>query len=692
MDYTTIGIDLGHCQTTAAIPVQPIVNDSRYKVSKLVFDDKNPVINTQIILTNDQMRKLSGKLKPTYLELCQLGEIQIGGDLSPYVPDGEMFCYFKVPPKDFDKPCGNKEMAKRYGITHGQVMACFVFALVNNLLKNNKIELKNVQPKDLVLLIGCPATKNWTDSVAKIKYAKLVKRATAVKEVRIVPESRAAVFSSIENDINKISIVKGVVVFDFGSSTVDCTYMLMGRKIIEFSWNLGASEIEKQMALDAFLTAVKIHGMFDYDTATFAGVVSELRVAKEFYYNGKYKYEPNGHALICPFQPKNGGQIIDIPIRINDSFMEKVTGEKTIQILCDSKTSKTGTWKSLCEDFLTEARNRIQESYYIVKDQNGNTYQQNCEFDTVVLTGGASKMGFVTELCKAVFPDVTIHVEDNPAHTVSNGLGWVAVSDSNFETCLAAAKSEIDSMSSCSVDVLRKSISDAVFAKLSGIAIKKTDEWANKPGDDLTARDLQNSINGCINSPATQKELNDICEKAINSWKDSLSSSIETAVNNQVKKLYANSVAKGLMIPNDIWKQLQTGVLPLNVIDTSKVLEGIDMAGFGTAIGKTIIQIVIWIIGWALAAETFAISLLAALLAHILSEVVLTDEDLDKKRSQKIRKKVAGKIKSKMGDYKGEMMKSFDERLQEQTADFDKILDETMQAALEIVTLKRFDI
>ena len=689
MEHTTIGIDLGHCETALALPRQVDGSDSRYEVRRLVGENKDQVIMTQIILTDDQMKKLSGKLRPTYTELCQLGDIKIGNKLPAYVLSGEKFCYFKVPPKEFDKQYGNSEVAKKYKITHGQIMACYAFALVNSIFKYNIEDLRNAKREDVVLLIGCPTTKDWIDDEAQSAYAKLVKLATNVKDVKIVPESRAAMFSSIENGKNQISAIKGAVVFDFGSSTADCTYMLMGRKLIEFSWTLGASEIERQMALEAYQTAVKDQGMFEVKTISFADVEGELRVAKEAYYD--HQYGPKGHAMICGFESSDDGEVIDATIRVNDAFMNKIAGVNSIQILCDSKISQKGTWKSLCEDFFKEAKKRIESSSYSLIDSNGKIMFCNCEIEVVVLTGGASKMDFIYELCQKVFAGTTIRREDNPSHAVSNGLGWVAISDSNFNTCLEAARSEIKSKPACNIKVLRNNLSDIVFNKICNIIEKETKTWAETPGDELTARDLDNGIKAGLNNPRTKKELTNACEMAINDWKSVLSHSLVTSVNNQVMKLYTETIARGVVIPEDVWEGLQANILQIEGFDTLKILKNIDMGGIGNQVGKVIIKLIIWYIGVALAAGTFGISLVVAFGVDELADELISDSNLDKKRKQRIRNKVAQDIKNHLIEKKSIMMDEFNETLEGQTKNADDIIDDALKTAFEIVTLKRFE-
>lgn len=685
MEYTTIGIDLGHCETAAALPRQ-LKNDSRYEVRRLVAENKDQVILTQVVLTDEQMRMLSGNLRPSYSELCELGEIKIGNRLPAYISDGEKFCYFKVPPKDFDKPCGNTEAAKKYGITHGQIMACYIFAFIKCLFKYNDTDLRGARPEDVVLLIGCPTTEDWTEPAAQIDYAKLIKQAANVRDVRIVPESRAAMFSSVENEKNKISAINGAVVFDFGSSTADCTYMLLGRKIIEYSWTLGASEIERQMTHEAYQTAVKSQGMFDMEMTSFADIEGQLRTAKEGYYDGQYG--PNGHPMFCSFKVSGSGQYVDAPVRINDEFMKKVTGEKTIQVLCDSRTLKSGTWMSLCEAFFEEAKKKIQDSSYAVIDKNGNVDHKKCEIDTIVLTGGASKMDFIYELCRKVFSNVKIRVEDNPAHTVSNGLGWVAVSDENLDFCRTKAREYIDSIPECSISALCSSIENNIFNMIRAAAEKCTKDWADAPGDTLTLRDLGNSIQETVESPQTEAKISSLCADTIAEWKDKLSAAMADAVNTQVSELYSESVARGFVIPSDIWKSLQASSINLNGIDVSGVLEGIDVSSIGRQIAQwTTVAAATGIgatIGGPLGAGTgFIIGLLYAAL--------LEDSNMDKARPRKKRQNTVKTVKSKIGEQKNKILDSIRKDMSNLEDGYSEQINDILTMAFEIVSLKRFE-
>lgn len=684
MERKTICIDLGHCETTAGIPL-PQAGSHSYRVGRLSLEGKDQVVFTQIILTGQQMKALSGHKTPDYQLLSNMGEIKIGNNLSSYVPDGEKFCYFKVAPKDFDKPCGNTDSAKAYCITHGMVMACFAYALVDNIFKYNEDELAGTDRRDVDLLIGCPTTVDWTADKAQQAYARLIRTAANVHNVRIVPESRAAMFSGVENGKNRVSALNGAIVFDFGSSTADCTYMLLGRKMMEFSWTLGAAEVERQMTIAAYQKGVKENGPFNVTMTSFMENEDQLRTEKEEYYNGKYG--PKGHPMYCTFEDSVNGSTIEVPMRIYDSFMDRVTKGCEIQVLCDSKTTLHGTWQRLCRTFFETAKKRLESMTYTVKDAAGTEQEKKCTLDTIMLTGGASNMKFVYNLCREVFPKVTVYKENNPSYTVSNGLGWVQISDSNVEYCIEEAEKEVRSKTECGISALKKSLSDAIFDKICTVAEGCTREWADNVRDDLSIRTLEESILKELEAEAVQSELRNLCNQKIAEWKDCVSSAMEEAINTQVARLYSETVARGLVIPMDIWKDLQAGSIRNDQLNVSNILSGIDLTSVGMQIAQwTIIMIataVGAIVGWGGAIVGFVVGAFAA--------AFVSDEDLDKPRKRKDRQRVVDTVKKKIRDEKGNLMKNFGESFKQFEEEYPEMLLNSLRAAFEIVTLKRFE-
>ena len=687
MERKTIGIDLGHCETTAAYPRAVGADGISHEVLRLAVQGKDQVISTQIILTYAQMEKLADALRPDYQLLRTLGDIRIGSGLPAYVEDGEKFAYFKVPPSQFDKTIGDKR-SQAVGLTHGKVMACFVYALVNNILKYNVGDLSDYDRADVDLLVGCPTTEDWTKEETQRAYAELVQRATQVHAVHIVPESRAAMFSSVESKQQTVSAIEGAVVFDFGSSTADCTYMLLGRRVEEFSWELGASKIEETMMRYAYRKAVEEHGPFTPDEKSLVETADLMRTNKESYYNGSFG-QKKGQTVYCDFVDAADGSERGAKVRVDDEFMDEVTNRMSMGILCDSTTEKAGTWRGLCREFFLEAKSRIGSASYTVRE-DGKEKRVRCPIGTVVLTGGASKMNFVYELCGEAFPDATILREQNPSHTVSNGLGWVAVSDENVERCRQEAREELAANGKCGVDALRASLSDALFGRICAIAEERTRAWAERPEENLTLRTLQEDLREYTSSEKVRAELEQIWREKMERWKTRLSEAMEGAVNRQVKRLYSEEVARGLMIPNDVWEQLQSGSLSASGIDVGKMLDKLDVSGLAAQLAAIALQMIIWAVAAVLAFETFGVSVLVAWVLDKVTESVVKDTDLDKPRKKKVRMDVAGKVGDELKKNKKELLKDFDEDLEEQTADYAGIVDGILTAAFEVVTLKRF--
>lgn len=681
----SIGIDLGHCETAAATP--QLNSNQDYSVVRLDTADGNrQVITTQIILTDEQMEKLSDVTAPDYDLLSQIGPFRIG-DCPAYVPNGERFIYFKVPPKDFDKPYGFTAKAKECGMTHRKIMACYIYSLLENIYIYNPDIIPDHTKKNIELLIGCPTTEDWIGEDGNWIYADLVKVATGVNNVRIIPESRAAMFSSVENNSNNISALNGAVVFDFGSSTADCTYMLLGKKILEFSWTLGASEVEHQMMLEALATTMEATGTFNPDLDNLMNVSDELRKAKEAYYNGLYP--PTGKALICTFEDSETKEPIDSMVRIGEKFMTDITGKKEFKVICDSHDELEGSWEKICFEFFKEAKNRIENSTY----KNEKDEEVNCPVNTVVITGGASKMSFIEPLCREVFNEpgtIIVTNKSNPSHTVSNGLGWVSVTDNNLPECMRRAYERV--LKNSKFDDLVKYISDDIFEYIKGVAEQQTKAWADLPGDDATVNDLKQMIENAINDENTVEKFREISDRTITEWRTYLADEVEVAINEQVEKLYTGNVAKTLMLPKDIMKELNSYMMKTDDIDVGSILTNINFNSIAQQVVKGVVRLVIYAASILLAAETGGLAIPIGIVVAEVAAYFMTDKNLDKPRSKKLRESLVDKLGKEVGKKKSDIMKSFTETLGKEFKSFEPIIEKMVTTALEVVTLQRFDV
>lgn len=691
-----IGIDLGHCETAAVTMIETVESggSSEWRPSQLHLQKKAQVIHTQITLTARQMEVISrdGSL-PSYDTLKKLGKFQYGEEMPAEIDDGEKFAYFKVAPKYFGRLCGKSEYAKKYKITHGQVMACFAYALLDGIFEYDVDGVfQGVDHSEIILRVGCPSTGDWLREDTRESYAALIRHATNINNVEIIPESRAAIFSSVSNGKSDISTENGAVVFDFGSSTADCTYMLLGRKMLEFSWTLGAFLIELNMTRDALTEAIaeirESTPDFRIKETSILETANILRLYKEKFYT-KGAMRARGERVLLEFQSTDG-ELVDGDIRVNEASMIRATEEIEVEIICDSTAQKKGSWRGLLREFLLEGKRAIEGSQYHFTDEDGKKGTRNCEIDSIVLTGGASNMGFIEEECAKIFPGKRIFKEANTSFSVSNGIGWVSVSDYNLPECIDGAKREIGNNDSCSVQKLKSDVSNALFNEICGIVEAKAKEWAALNGES-SARVLKKSIDDYTSSKEGRERLTGVCEKAIASWKEYLSDAIYQAIEHQTVRLYSESAAKKIMIPHDVWKTIQSERVDFDLIELSDVMGSLDLGGF---INKTInysLSTVIWLTGLSWAWATFGLSLLASLIAKAVLDEMLKDSDLDKPRDKKVRGKVAENIRASLKEKKSEIMKDFENNFSSQVSGIDSVIDNVLRKAFEIITLKRFD-
>ncbi len=666
-----IGIDVGHCETAASTVERK--GDNNESVRLVMDGNNNVVIPSAITLSYDQMKKMQGK-EITHSLLKTLGEIKIGNS-APRIPkDGEYFVYFKCSPGKFDSPCGGSKVAKETGLTHGKVMAAYIYQVFKNILRYNDV-FEASHSADIHLLVGCPATEKWTSDKNCNSYAAMIKKATGAAYVRIIPESRAAMFSSIEKSRNRFSAVEGVMVFDFGSSTADYTYMLLGRKIDEYSWDLGASLIEQQMMLNAYEQCKKANGdetnnlqLMSMETT---GMLTSLRKAKEEYYMG------DENKTVCTFFDSKGKDF-DITLRSNEQFMNDVTGLSEMECECDSKTMATGSWQALCKKFLLTAKKRLDLEKLPCK--------------AIILTGGASRMHFIDTLCKEVFKDMKIFKDENPSFSVSNGLGWVAVADERYEACLSEAKEDLKCSNKGNFLSLEKAIQRRLRPYIFNQIKICSQDWADR-STDASANELSEQIQRKINSEKGKAEITKLVQEEINLWKENFKEEVERVVNKQAGKLFSQEVAQGLILSDEVWENLKGSNISFD-IDIEKILMELNISGL---LNRVIQQITYWVVAIAVAAALSfipVVNVIIGMLTATVAQALVSDEDRDKKRSEKERKKINKEVDKIFK--KDEVIQSIDmgisNAMEPCKKDFEEVVGQILKVAFDIITLRRFHI
>lgn len=663
-----LNYDIGHCETTATTIR---VEDGADAVKRLDLDGShNKVIPSAIFLTFDQIRKLSGSAIDVRV-LESLGEIRIGLDAPTQPKDGEYFIYFKRSPEEFDKPCGNSPEAKAANLTSGKLMAAFIYQAVKNSLSFNDDKLTAGSRNDLSLMIGCPATEKWTANKNKEKYAELVRKATGIQKVTIVPESRAAIFSAIGSASKAISAAKGVMVFDFGSSTADCTYMLLGRQIKEYSWDLGASLIEQQLMQNALMEAKK-KDRTATPGAALNKMLRDLRSAKENFYQAGEETE-----IVCKFNTADG-KVIKQLVEINDSAMERATAVDVISVKADSTTVKESSWQKLCREFMARGRDYL--------NANGLT----C--GVIVLTGGASHMNFIGKLCREVFgKDMVIVRDKTPSYCVATGLSWVSIVDERHDVCIGDAKKLLREDTTCSYDTLKQAIQDAVCDHVFAIVSQETNAWGQLPGD-LPVANLETRIRDKMSSQKEKDAIAAIVTKEVAGWVKKFQAGATKAINNQSQKIFSENIAAEMLISDGVWKRLDANSITID-FDPSEITGNLNIASMTNRI---IQEVVFYATAIAIATaliEVPGLNLIIGYIAGIIAKAFVSDDDKNKLRNERARQRIARQMPRilKNKDIISSFKSSISDAMETVQKQYDTMVDDTVSIAIDMVMLHRFN-
>lgn len=623
-----LGSDIGHCETA----VSAIDLDNQNNPVKLLNLDGNhcDVIPTAISLSTDQIRQLGKAERVDTKLLDKLGEIRIGYGAKHQIKEneGEYFVYFKRCPAEFGEKIGQSAAAKESGLTCGKLMAAFLYQLVKNIRSFNT---GVIGPEDeLIWRIGCPSSAAWTDTSA---YAKLAHLATGIDKVSVVPESRAAMFSAVSSGNTAISAQEGVMVFDFGSSTADSTYMLLGCKIQEYSWNLGASRIEEQLLTNAHIEAIRQDRTAKPKEQD--SMLRSLRMAKEeFYQNG------GESDLNCKFTCSDGS-VKRITVDVEKDTMDQVTGINRIQIRADGNSVRTGSWRALCTAFM----------------QKGRDYLLNNELPckTVILTGGASHMDFISQIAVEVFgKDVIIVRDENPSYCVAKGLGWVAVADDRRGACIEDAKKQLMDAGKWKYGLLEEAVQKKIYGYIAPHIVKATTNWGNLSGRH-SARELEEMISEEVSKATNTSEGGDLQKQVrgeLEAWINQFVESATSAINNQAGKVFSERAAEGLLVDKKIFERLDGSSISFDMNLTS-ITEQLDLSSVINKVVQVVANVGITL-AVVLAIMYFipGVNLLAyiiGLLAGTVGQGMIADTDKDKLRDERARRRIANQMPGMLG-------------------------------------------
>lgn len=655
-----IGVDLGHCETTA----DTLKGAGAYGAKTISLDldeNKNRECPTVILYAPDRVfigRAAGGK----------------PGSIA----------YFKAQPGLWDKSVS--------GHAKKQMMSDFLGELMGQMRRYNPDLFQSADK--IMLLVGCPTSKSWLQPPERQQaYERLIQRATKATCVRVVPESRAALFTAFqmltlaENTqavtTKKIQTLNGAVVFDFGSSTADFTYMQLGKYLIERSWMLGASEIEKGMLRQ--ILAENGLSMADVHPQEIGALTYRMREQKEKYYSDGggdpyiiqiSKLDENGDPIVTE---KNGKQVTEktsISYVLDDELMERVLNNTVFEVSENDVSLGKNSWPQHCERFFTAMKQLLDA--------------RSLPYENIILTGGASRMAFIRGLCESVF-EKKVFVEANPSHSVSKGLCFLANAeqkmDEIYSSSYARVIHEADSTFESMLAQVAQDMSNEVFA-----TIVRTLTELSKSGD-TTVGIIKEKIETAIQKDLGEEVVSQKVKIAYVDWIGRCKAIIVNAANDATTQIFPDPIsANCFRLSNDV-----------NLIQIDKVMLNLEKVFQmdGAALASTALNVVASVIESVLVIVASCIHILLGIATWLACE--LSKEKIMENENRKISadtlKKIIGKFAQKNTkeqkdltvEIRDRLRGAFQKELGEDNEKMKEILGRLVQSALNIVALREFE-
>lgn len=374
----------------------------------------------------------------------------------------------------------------------------------------------------------------------------------------IQKESRAAYFRARTQPDSKIDqeVKKGVLIVDFGSSTIDFTYLNGSLSApIDDGRPLGASQVEKSLleyalshpsASDNVMHQfASMYGM-DETSNPYNQLLYKFREAKEAFYGKK-----------LPFF----SVMFDYTL-LTSSEKQQLVGLGGISIPKDQLNKILG--KNVEGGYIQN----VKEAVIAFKNEKLRGNKIAC----VYLTGGASRMDFVREIFMEVFglDDSHCPSDDNPSLIVSQGVAHLSYADIVTKETETQLKSKISTLInqfpwySVISDIIRSAVKDEIKSSAHSIMSKwKNGEIYEVLTDGKTCTNLK-ALKQSFERLFISFNGTDFAKKCSDSINKKLVESILTEIKNAFKNYYfETSQDEFLSVPSLSASLSHSGILAL---------------------------------------------------------------------------------------------------------------------------------
>jgi len=295
---------------------------------------------------------------------------------------------------------------------HQRIVKRFVRKYLNILEESAQIRGRD----RTLFVVGSPS--GWSNA-ERATYAEILRQA-GMQRVTVEKESRAAFLHLKESRTSEVDaerLMQNVLIIDIGSSTTDFTIVsrMEARPIEDFGLSLGAGLIEEMIFERTLLRMEKensgdlrrLEDIFQKFPHFKRHCLITCREGKEKYFSIPELYRSEDQPVDCSLKFRTIKPPIEFEPCIYREEMEKIL---TLPI----KALNGQSWEDAFRAALEHARSKMAVAGP----------------DLVVLTGGASRMDVVFQLCSQVFSSAGKIIRGlEPEFTIARGLARIGRTD-----------------------------------------------------------------------------------------------------------------------------------------------------------------------------------------------------------------------------------------------------------------------
>lgn len=391
----------------------------------------------------------------------------------------------------------------------GRLIERFARAVYENLRADGRIGDEDAA----CFFVGCPS--GWPQSVRE-EYRALFERA-GMRHVQVISESRAAFMYARESGELRVSdelLTLPTLILDAGSSTTDFTFVADLAEESLSACDFGESALggglldrlllEKNVGRSA--DGEQLRGVFRRYPQYYARAELEARKVKEMFFTQQARGE-----TAC------AESAVKVYAGVTPLTLELSASEEDMRELLSRPLSSLGG----CS-FEEGYRRSLLRARELLKDRAP---------DTLLLTGGASRMGFLERLCREVFPDAQIIRGLEPEYAIARGLCHALRVDQKtqgFSEAVARLiqSEELEELVMSELPALYEAISRPIVEKLiDDVAPAAFECW--KQGSLRTINDISLALSDRLRELLGGEELSQCLRPAVAEWLTRLRPQIE---------------------------------------------------------------------------------------------------------------------------------------------------------------------